>query len=190
MNKVPVGVSARHAHVSQEHLEILFGKNYKLTKQKDLSQPGQYAAEEKITVVSPAGKQIEGVRILGPVRSATQVEISRSDAIRNKFFAPVRSSGDIKGSGGATLIGPNGRVEITEGIIVADRHIHLSLDDGERMGISDRDIVSVKVDGKKGGIMQNVLCRVSKDFAVDFHIDTDDACAFELNNGDLVEIVK
>ncbi|MCL2522701.1 MAG: phosphate propanoyltransferase [Erysipelotrichales bacterium] len=188
--KIPCGISARHIHLSTGDLYTLFGDGYVLTKQKDLSQPGQYACEEKVNVVSPSGKVLEGVRILGPVRPATQLEISRSDAIRHKFTAPVRSSGDIAGSGSARLIGPKGEVEIKEGVIVADRHIHMSIEDGKKYGVSDREIVMVKVQGKKGGILHNVLCRVHKDFALDFHLDTDDACAFEINNGDLLEIVK
>jgi len=188
--KIPCGISARHIHLSANDLYKLFGDGYELKKQKDLSQPGQYACEEKVNVISPSGKVLEGVRILGPVRPATQLEISRSDAIRNKFVAPVRSSGDISGSGAARLVGPKGEVEIKEGVIVADRHIHMSLEDGEKYSVKDREIVAVKVEGKKGGILHNVLCRVHKDFALDFHIDTDDACAFEINNGDLVEIIK
>ncbi|MDL2292589.1 phosphate propanoyltransferase [Acholeplasma sp. OttesenSCG-928-E16] len=187
--KIPVGVSGRHAHVTKEHLEILFGKDYQLTPMKDLSQPNQYASEEKIDVISKEGKILSGVRILGPVRKESQVEISRSDAIRGKFDAPVRSSGDIKGSGACTLVGPKGKVELSEGVIIADRHIHLSLEDAKKAGVKDRDIVSVKVPGIKGGIMDNVLCRVSDAFALDFHIDTDDACAFLLSNNDEVEIV-
>ena len=187
---VPCGISARHIHLSQEHLDVLFGEGYQLTKQKDLSQPGQYAAEEKVDIVSAAGKVLAGVRVLGPVRKQTQLEISKSDAIRNKLVAPVRSSGDVAGSGACKIVGPKGEVEITEGVIIADRHIHFSLEEGEEYGVVDRQVVSVKVEGKKGGVLGNVLCRVHKDFKLDFHIDTDDACAFELNNGDLVEIIK
>ena len=187
---VPCGISARHIHLSQEHLNVLFGEGYQLTKQKDLSQPGQYAAEEKVDIVSAAGKVLAGVRVLGPVRKQTQLEISKSDAIRNKLTAPVRSSGDVAGSGACKIVGPKGEVEITEGVIIADRHIHFSLEEGEEYGVVDRQVVSVKVEGKKGGVLGNVLCRVHKDFKLDFHIDTDDACAFELNNGDLVEIIK
>ena len=115
MRKIPVGVSGRHIHLSKEHLEVLFGKGYQLTKFRDLSQPGQYACEEKVDLVSPEGRRLDGVRILGPTRSATQVEISRSDAIRGRFIAPVRSSGNIKGSGGCKLVGPKGEVELAEG---------------------------------------------------------------------------
>lgn len=190
MKKIPVGISGRHAHLSQEHVEILFGKTYTLTPMKDLSQPGQYAAEEKIDIVSPQGKLLAGVRILGPVRPSSQVEISRSDAIRFKFEAPVRSSGDTKGSGAATLIGPNGQVHIKEGVIVADRHIHFSEEDAKQYGVKDGDVVSLKVDGIKAGILDKVLCRVSPAYSLDCHLDTDDGCAFMLNNGDGAELVK
>jgi len=190
MNKVPVGISGRHLHVTQEHLEILFGKDYQLTVMKDLSQPGQYACEEKVDVVSPQGKLLAGVRILGPVRSASQVEISRSDAIRFKFVAPVRSSGDVKGSGAATLVGPKGQVEISEGVIIADRHIHFSPEEAKEFGVTDRQIVSLKIGGIKAGIMDNVLCRVHPNFRLDCHLDTDDGSAFMLSTGDILELVK
>ena len=190
MKKIPIGVSGRHAHLSQEHLEVLFGKGYELTVMKELSQPGQFACEEKIDVVSPAGRIQAGVRILGPVRKASQVEISRSDAIRSKFVAPVRSSGDVAGSGACRLVGPKGEVELTEGVIVADRHIHFSLDDAKSFNVSDGDIVSIEIEGKKPGILGNVLCRVSNKFALDCHIDTDDGAAFEVSTGDLVRLVK
>ncbi|CCV63647.1 phosphotranscacetylase similar to phosphate propanoyltransferase PduL [Alteracholeplasma palmae J233] len=191
MKKIPVGISGRHVHLTQEHLDILFGeKNYKLTEFKALSQPGQYAADEKIDVVSPEGKVLAGVRILGPVRPASQVEISKSDAIRFKFIAPVRSSGDVKGSGKATLVGPKGQVEIEEGVIIADRHIHFSLEDAKEFGVTDRQVVSIKVGGEKPGLLENVLCRVSDKFKLDCHLDTDDGAAFLLTNGDTVELVK
>ncbi len=188
--KVPVGISGRHVHVTKEHLDILFGKDYALTEMKPLSQPGQYAANEKIDVLSPAGKLLEGVRILGPVRKASQVEISKSDAIRFKFDAPVRSSGDVKGSGACKLIGPKGEVELSEGVIIADRHIHFSPEEALAFGVKDRDIVSLKISGVKAGILDNVLCRVHPEFRLDCHLDTDDGSAFMLNTGDFVELVK
>ncbi|MFH0767362.1 MAG: phosphate propanoyltransferase [Bacillota bacterium] len=190
MKKIPVGISGRHLHLKQEHLEILFGKNFQLTVLKDLSQPGQYAAVEKVDVMSPEGKFLAGVRILGPVRPESQVEISQSDAIRFKFFAPVRSSGDVKGSGAATLIGPKGQVKINEGVIIADRHIHFSIEEALEYGIVDRQIVSLKVNGIKAGILDNVLCRVNNNYRLDCHLDTDDGSAFMLNTGDEVELVK
>lgn len=190
MKKIPVGISGRHLHLTQEHLETLFGQGYQLTVMKELSQPGQYAAEEKVDVVSPEGKLLAGVRILGPVRPASQVEISKSDAIRFKFVAPVRSSGDVKGSGAATLIGPKGQVYINEGVIIADRHIHFSPEEGKEFGVTDRQIVSIKVGGIKAGILDNVLCRVHPQFRLDCHLDTDDGAAFMLSTGDTVELVK
>lgn len=190
MKKIPVGISGRHLHVTREDLETLFGKGYELTPMKELSQPGQYAAEEKVDVISPAGKEIKGVRILGPVRPQSQVEISRSDAIRGKFVAPVRSSGDVKGSGPATLVGPAGKVELTEGVIIADRHIHFSLEDAEEFGVVNGQVVSIKLTGEKPGILDNVLCRVNKNYALDCHLDTDDGSAFMLNTGDEAILVK
>lgn len=190
MKKIPVGISGRHVHVTKEHLEILFGQGYELTVMKDLSQPGQYAANEKIDIMSPEGKLLAGVRILGPVRPASQVEISRSDALRFKFEAPVRSSGDVKGSGPATLIGPKGKVELSEGVIIADRHIHFSVDEAKAYGVVDRQMVSIKIGGIKPGILDNVLCRVHPNFRLDCHLDTDDGSAFMLNTGDEVELVK
>jgi putative phosphotransacetylase len=190
MKKIPVGISGRHAHLSKEHLQILFGESYELTPMKDLTQPGQYAAEEKIDVISPAGKTLAGVRILGPTRPASQVEISRSDAIRSRFEAPVRSSGDVKDSGPAILVGPKGQVEISEGVIIADRHIHFSPEDANLFEVKDGDIVAIRVFGIKPGILESVLCRVSSKFRLDCHLDTDDGSAFMLNNGDEVELVK
>lgn len=190
MRKIPLGISGRHIHLSKEHLEVLFGVGYELTNFKDLSQPGQYACEEKVDIISPVGRELNGVRILGPTRKETQLEISRSDAIRGKFIAPVRSSGNIKGSGAATIIGPKGKVEITEGVIVADRHIHFSLEEAKEFGVTDKEVVSIRVGGEKAGILDNVLCRVHKDFRLDCHLDTDDGAAFSLNSGDEAELVK
>ncbi|MBE0700212.1 MAG: phosphate propanoyltransferase [Acholeplasmataceae bacterium] len=190
MKKIPIGISGRHLHLSQEHLEILFGRGYTLTPMKDLTQPAQYAAEEKVDLMSPEGKLLTGVRILGPVRSVSQVEISRSDALRFKFIAPVRSSGDIAGSGSATLIGPKGEVKINEGVIIADRHIHFSVDEAKAFDIKDGDVVSLKIHGIKAGMLDNVLCRVSPNFRLDCHLDTDDGSAFMLNTGDEVELVR
>ncbi len=189
--KVPVGVSARHAHLSKKDLEVLFGSGYELTHFKDLSQPGQFACEEKIDVVSldPKGKTISGVRILGPLRSNTQIELVRSDAVKNKFNAPVKSSGDIVGTGAAKLVGPKGEVIIEEGVIVADRHIHMSTKEAQEFGIVDKQIVSLKVAGPKGGTLGNVLCRVNDNFALDCHLDTDDACAFDIKQNDELEVI-
>src|SRR5690606_21968468 len=142
MKQIPVGISGRHVHVTKEHLEILFGEGHELKVFKMLSQPGQYAAEEKVDLVSPEGKVLEGVRILGPTRKESQVEISQSDAIRYKFVAPVRSSGDVAGSGACKLVGPKGEVSLPYGVIIADRHIHFSLEEAAAFGVSDREMVS------------------------------------------------
>ncbi len=190
MKKIPIGISGRHAHVTKEHLEILFGKGYELTTLKPLSQPGQYAANEKIDVISPQGLVIKNVRILGPVRPASQIEISRSDALRNKFEAPVRSSGDVSGSGPCTMVGPEGSVVLTEGVIIADRHIHFAPEDAAYFGVENGDKVSIKVEGEKAGILDNVLCRVTSKYALDCHLDTDDGSAFMLNTGDEATLVK
>ena len=190
---VPVGISAHHIHLSKEDFNTLFPGQDDLTFFKELSQPGQYAAVEKLDVVSldPKGKVISGVRILGPLRPESQVELLRSECTKCKINGPVRSSGDTKGSGAVKLVNPlNGaEVILNEGVIVADRHIHLSLEDAEKFGIVDRQVVSVKVGGRKGGVMNEVLCRVSPKFALDFHIDVDDAAAFDLKQGDLVEVI-
>lgn len=172
-----VETSARHVHVTQEHLEILFGKGAELTKKKELSQPGQYACEERVEVVGPK-KSIAGVSILGPVRPATQVELSATDARSIGLSAPIRESGDVAGSAGCKLVGPCGEIEISEGVIVAKRHIHLTPADAEELGVKDKEVVYVKVDtnGRKA-ILGDVVCRVSDKFARAMHIDTDEANA-------------
>ena len=172
-----VETSARHVHVSQADLEILFGKDAVLTKKKDLSQPGQYACEERVEVVGPK-KSLPGDSILGPVRPATQVELSATDARSIGLSAPIRESGDVAGSAGCKLVGPCGEVEISEGVIVAKRHIHLTPADAEELGVQDKEVVYVKVDtdGRKA-ILGDVVCRVSPSFARAMHIDTDEANA-------------
>ncbi|TVY12160.1 phosphate propanoyltransferase [Candidatus Phytoplasma pini] len=187
---ISLGVSGRHVHLSQGTLDILFGiSNYQLTFFKDLKQKGQFAATEKINVMSDAGLILEGVRILGPVRNIDQVEISKSDSIRYQFRSFVRTSGDIKNSEKATLIGPKGQVEISEGVIISDRHIHFSMEDAKKFNIVDKQIVNVKIDGIKPGILGKVLCRVDSSFCLECHLDTDDASAFLLKSGDLVELI-
>ncbi|RMI88991.1 phosphate propanoyltransferase [Candidatus Phytoplasma solani] len=188
---IPIGISGRHVHLSQKTLDILFGQlNYQLTFFKALKQTSQFAAQEKIDILSPAGKILSQVRILGPARDLDQVEISQSDALRHQFNAPVRSSGDIQGSGSATLIGPKGQVDITEGVIIANRHIHLSNADANRFGIKDRQLVKIKIGGIKPGILEEVLCRVHPNFKLECHLDTDDGSAFLLKTGDDVVLLK
>ncbi|MBE6649829.1 MAG: phosphate propanoyltransferase [Ruminococcaceae bacterium] len=190
-NLVPVGVSNRHIHLSQEHLEILFGKGYELTKLKDLSQPGQYACKEQLTLIGPSLKSIEGVRVLGPVRKESQVEISRTDSFTLKVKPPVRESGKIEGSAPVTIVGPKGIVTLKEGCILANRHIHMSLEDGKRFGVKDGEYVAVsaKGDGKRT-TLYDVQVRVSDKFALEMHLDTDDANACGIGNGCKVKIVS
>lgn len=172
-----VETSARHVHVTQEHLETLFGKGYELTKKKDLSQPGQFACEERVTVVGPK-KELAGVSILGPVRPETQVELSATDARSIGIVAPVKESGDIAGSGACKLIGPAGEVEISEGVIVAKRHIHLTPADAEELGVTDKQVVWVKLETpERSAILGDVVCRVSDKYARAMHIDTDESNA-------------
>ncbi len=184
-----VETSARHVHVTQETLEVLFGAGYQLTKKKDLSQPGQFATNEKVTIVGPKKEMIAS--ILGPCRSANQVEISLTEARTLGIAAPIRESGDIAGSGACKLVGPCGEVELTEGVIAAMRHIHTTPEDAEKLGVKDKDIVSVKVDTKGRNLtFGDVVVRVSEKYATAMHIDTDEANAAGCSGTVYGEIVK
>ena len=187
---IPVGVSNRHIHLSREDVDTLFGKGYELQPLKDLSQPGQYACKECLTIIGPSLRPIENVRVLGPVRSATQVEISRTDSFTLKVKPPVRESGKIAGSAGITIVGPKGVVTIKEGCIIANRHIHMSPDDGARFGVKDCDYVDVDVDGQRRTRFYDVQVRVHEQFRLEMHVDTDDANAAGIGNGAVVHIVK
>ena len=189
-NTVPVGVSNRHIHLSTADLETLFGKGYELTPIKDLSQPGQFACKETLTIVGPSLRPIENVRVLGPVRKASQVEISRTDSFTLKVKPPVRESGDIAGSAPVTIIGPKGVVTLKEGCIIANRHIHMSTDEGATFGLVDGQYVDVEVSGERRTKFYDVQVRVHKDFRLEMHIDTDDANAAGIGNGAKVKIVK
>lgn len=187
--EVLVEISARHVHVSEEHLEILFGKGYKLTPKKDLSQPGQFACEERVTVVGPK-KELAGVSILGPCRKATQVEISLTDARSIGVKAPIRESGDVAGSGACKLIGPAGEIELTEGVIAAKRHIHMTTADAEKYGITDSQIVSVKIPTEgRALVFGDVVARVSDSYALAMHLDTDEANAAAIPGSCIGEIL-
>lgn len=186
---VPVGLSNRHVHLSQEDVEKLFGKGYELTVFKELAQPGQYACHEKVDVIGPKGT-IKGVRVLGPARTTTQLEISFADGFTLGVKPPVRNSGDLAGSPSVKLAGPEGEAEISEGCIAAARHIHMHTTDGEKFGIEDKDIVKVKVGGERGLVFENVLARVHPSYALEFHIDLEEGNAAGLRNGDQVEIIK
>ncbi len=193
MKKVLVETSARHIHVSREALEVLFGQGYELTKKKDLSQPGQYACEEKLVVVGPKGTL--KASILGPTRPATQVEISLTDARSIGVSAPIRESGDTKGSGACKLVNPDtgAEYELTEGVIAAKRHIHLTPEAAAEFGVADKEIVSVKIasDSERTTIFGDVVVRVSEKFAPAMHIDTDEAnAAFNMSREVWGEIVK
>ena len=175
--EVLVETSARHVHVTQEVLETLFGKGYELTKKKDLSQPGQYACAERVDIVGPK-KTLSGVSILGPVRPETQVELSLTDARSIGVAAPIRESGDIAGSGACKMVGPCGEVELSEGVIVAKRHIHMTTADAAAMGLTDKQVVSVKVPSNgRNLIFGDVVVRVSDKYALAMHIDTDESNA-------------
>lgn len=187
--KVPVGISNRHIHLSREHLDILFGKDYQLTILKDLSQPGQYAAKEVVTIEGSKGR-IQNVRILGPERKETQIEISRTDSFTLGVNPPVRDSALLEGTPGVKVIGPNGEVNLEKGVILAARHIHFHVTDAENFGIKDQDRVRVIVEGERGIIFENVLARVSKSYGLEFHVDTDEANAAGLKNGDQLEVQK
>lgn len=186
---VPIGVSARHIHLSEEHLEALFGKGYQLTKKKEL-MGGQYASNERVTIVGIKLRAIENVRILGPVRSATQVEISATDAVKLGINAPVRESGNIAGSAPIAIVGPKGAIYLKEGCIIAMRHIHMSPKDAKEAGVHDGDIVSVKADNERGTVFNQVKIRVDDSFTLEMHIDTDEANASNIATGDTVAIMR
>jgi propanediol utilization protein len=186
---VPVGVSARHVHLTQEHVEILFGEGYQLTKKKDL-MGGQFASNETVTIVGIKLRAIENVRVLGPVRKASQVEISSTDALKLGIKAPIRESGDVQGSAPIALVGPKGALYLKEGCIVAMRHIHMSPADALAAGVHDGDIVSVKADNERGTIFNQVKIRVNPSFTLEMHIDTDEANASKIATGDTVTIIK
>lgn len=188
MSKVLVETSARHIHLTQEAVETLFGKGHQLTKKKDLSQPGQFACEEKVEVIGPKGSL--KMSVLGPVRSASQVEISLTDARSIGVAAPVRESGDIAGTPGCTLKVGENTVELTEGVIAAKRHIHLTPKDAEECGVADKEIVKVKLDTPRALIFDDVVVRVSEKFAPAMHIDTDEsnaACASGTVYGEILK---
>jgi len=185
-----VETSARHVHLTQEHLEILFGNGYELTKKKSLSQPGQYACEERVTVVGSKG-EFKGISILGPVRKATQIELSATDARSIGIAAPLRESGDVAGSGACKIVGPAGEIEITEGVIVAKRHIHATPAEAEKLGVKDGEVVSVKIDTDgRSLIFGDVVVRVNDNYALAMHIDTDESNAASCGREQYGEIIK
>ncbi len=186
---VPIGVSARHVHLTQEDVETLFGNGYELTKKKEL-MGGQFASNELVTIVGLKLRAMENVRILGPVRKASQVEISATDAIKLGIKTPIRESGDLKGSAPIAIVGPKGVVYLKEGCIIAKRHIHMSPEDAVNAGVGDGDTVSVKVENERGTTFNHVQIRVDKSYTLEMHIDTDEANAAKISTGDTAIIIK
>ncbi len=187
--KIPVGISNRHVHLSKEDLVKLFGAGYELTKVKELSQPNQFAANETVTLCGPKGV-LEKVRVLGPCRSKTQVEIMEADCFKLGVKSCLRQSGDLSGSAGITLVGKKGSVEINEGLIVAQRHIHMEPSDAQRLNVHDGENVKVEVEGSRGGILNEVLVRVSREAQLEFHVDIEEANALGLTGSAKVRIVS
>lgn len=186
--KVELGISNKHLHLSEADLGKLFGAGHKLTVKKELKQPGQYAAEEQVDVVGPKGT-LKGLRVLGPCRKETQVELAMTDARVIGLTLPVRESGVLDGSPGVKLIGPAGEVQLSKGAIIALRHIHISSAEAKKAGVKDKDFVTVKTFGTRPVIFEKVLIRSADDFVNEMHLDTDEANAGGLQNGDMVEII-
>lgn len=186
---VPVGISNRHIHLSQKDVDALFGSGYQLTPMKDLAQPGQYACKETVTICGPKGA-IEKVRVLGPVRSNTQIEILAGDGYKLGVKAPAKLSGDLEGTPGLTVVGPKGSIQTLNGLIVAQRHIHMAPQDALQYGVKDGDIVKIEVSGPRGGIYNNVAIRVTASSALECHIDTEEANAMNVGSATTVSIIK
>lgn len=189
VNSIPVGISNRHVHISQPDLDTLFGRGYQLTKMKDLSQPLQYACKETLTICGPRGA-IEKVRILGPVRRETQVEILQADCFKLGIAAPVKMSGDLRGTPGITLIGPQGSILLMQGVIIAQRHIHMTTEDTLCLGVANGDQVAIQVSGLRGGTYANVAVRADSTSALECHLDTEEANAMNLTATSTITIVK
>ncbi len=188
---IKAGVSNRHIHVNEEDLKTLFGKGYELTPIKDLGQPGQYAADEKVIIVGKKGA-IPGVRVLGPVRPETQIEISRTDSFQLGVKPPLKDSGDLEGSASLTVVGPKGTIILDRGVIIAKRHIHMTPEEAETYKLKDKDIVKVYCEGngQRKTIFDDVLIRVSAKYALEFHVDVDEANAAFLSNNQMVYIIE
>ena len=187
--KIKVGISNRHVHLKEEDLVKLFGENYKLTMKKPLSQIGEFASVETVSIKTDKNL-IDNVRVLGPVRSYTQVEISRTDAYKLGINPPVRESGNLAGSETVEIIGPKGSIIASESTIIAERHIHINTNDLEQYGFKQGEIVKIKIDGIKGGVINNVKIKTKDTYTFELHLDTDEGNAFLLNNGDIVDIIK
>lgn len=185
---VPAGISARHVHLSREDLDFLFGPGYELRPKSPLSQPEQFASEEQVTVTGPKG-EIKGVRVLGPVRGRTQVELAVTDARKVGIKPVIRLSGDIDGTPGCILTGPKGQLEIKNGVIVAARHLHMSDEQAAAYGLKDGDCVALRMDGPRPGVLEQVICRVGPAHELEAHLDTDEANALGISTGDLLQVM-
>lgn len=185
---VPVASSARHVHLCRADVERLFGAGYRLQRLKDLSQPGQFACKEQVTVVGPRG-QLERVRVLGPERKATQVEVSLTDTFGLGIKAPVRMSGKTQGTPGCKLVGPAGSIELSEGVIVAARHLHLSAAQAARFGLRDGQSVRLRAEGERATVLENVIVRAGDGHDMEVHIDTDEANAIAMAGSTMMEIL-
>jgi putative phosphotransacetylase len=186
---VKIGLSNKHVHLSQEHLNVLFGEGHELTPTKDLVQPGQFASEEKVDIVGPK-KTLTGIRVLGPVRPETQVELAMTDARTLGIKAPVRESGHLDGTPGCKLVGPEGEVELDHGVIVAQRHVHLNPEQAVEAGVKDKDVVCLKIDGERGLIFDNVVVRAGEKHEKEVHLDTDEGNAAGCGPDAVAEIIK
>ena len=187
--QILINISNRHLHLSADHVEILFGKSHELQNIKDLIQPGQFACDETVEIAGPKGS-VKGVRVIGPERKQTQVEILVADAYKLGVPAVIRDSGDLKDTPGIKIIGPCGEVDIEEGVIAAARHLHLHTDEAAEMGYKDKDIIRVRTDGPRGIIFENVLVRVSDTYKLEMHVDVEEANAALIKNGQLGEITE
>jgi putative phosphotransacetylase len=189
-NRVPVGLSNKHVHLSQKDINILFGEGHELTSIKDLGQPGQFACDEKVDLVGPK-RTIKGVRVLGPARGESQVEISLSDGFTLGIpDVPVKGSGSLVGTPGIKLVGPKGEVELEQGVIAAARHIHMNPKEAAEFGVKDKDMVKVKAEGERGLVFENVLIRVHDSFALEFHVDVEEGNAAMIQNKQMLEVIK
>lgn len=188
-DEVPVGISNRHIHLSERDLYQLFGEGYQLTKIKDLSQPGQYACKETVIIGGPNGT-IDKVRVLGPVRKKTQVEILEGDCYKLGVIAQARLSGDLDGTTGVTIIGPKGSIQTKEGLIIAQRHIHMTIQDAKQFGVTDGQQVSIQINGLRGGIYSNVTIRANDESALECHLDTEEANAMKVSSSAKIKIIK
>lgn len=187
--KVQIGLSNKHLHLKEEDIEILFGKGHTLTPTKDLVQPGQFACEEKVDIVGPKST-LKGIRVLGPARPETQIELAATDARAIGIKAPVRESGKLEGTPGCKLIGPCGEIELDHGVMIAQRHVHLNPEQAVEAGLKDKDIVSIKIEGERGLIFNNVLVRAGEKHEKEIHLDTDEGNAAGCGPNAIAEIIK